>query len=281
MNTEWWITVTSGDDPAVLDRAEAIVRTAEASFSRFLPDSLLSQLNQQRMSTDDELARLVTRAEELRDLSSGAFDVRVGPAVVAAGYDRSFEWLGGRPAAASAPIAPPVELLSVEATGDQVRLAGPGSVDLGGIAKGWAIDRVAEAIESMGYQDYVVDGGGDIRTGGRAAAGTAWPIGIGDGLVAYLSGEAVCTSSTQRRRWSGAGGTAHHIIDPTRGVPAASRITTATVIAADATMADALATAIIAHPTRGLAAVAAVGGAALLERDGAWLMTPGMDRWMA
>jgi len=285
MNTDWWITVASGDEAAALDRAEAIVRTVEAAFSRFLPGSVLSQLNRQRMSTDDELARLLTRAEELRALTGGAFNVRVGPAMAAAGYDRSFELLDRTTVAGAAsmtpPVALPVDLLSVDVAEDEVRLTGPGALDLGGIAKGWAIDQVAAVFESMGCRDYVVDGGGDIRAGGRVDGEPGWPIGIGNGLAVHVSGEAVCTSSTQRRCWPRAGGRAHHIIDPGRGMPAASRVTTATVIAGDATTADALATAIIVNPGRGLDAVAAVGGAALLERDGAWLMTPGMERWMA
>lgn len=141
-------------------------------------------------------------------------------------------------------------------------------------------DRIAEAVEAAGYRDYVIDGGGDIYAGGRGMDGEAWPIGVGDGLVAHLSDAAVATSSTEKRGWATAAGAAHHIIDPATGLPSAAAVTNAVVVVADATTADALATAVVADPARGLPAVVALGGGALIEQDGTWSMTRGMERWI-
>jgi len=167
-----------------------------------------------------------------------------------------------------------------------VRLEGEGALDLGGIAKGWTIDRAAEALEAVGVRDYVIDGGGDIRAGGVAPGGAAWGIGIGigigvgDGLAVRLEDRAVCTSSTRRRRWRMAEGDAHHIIDPASGAPATEEADTAVVIATDAATADALATALLADLDRGLGAVVAWGAEALFGLEGRWEMTPGMERWL-
>ncbi len=177
-------------------------------------------------------------------------------------------------------VAPPVGLLAVEVLGDVVTLEGVGALDLGGIAKGWTIDRVADAIEVAGHRDYVIDGGGDIRVGGCGGDGSPWAIGVGDGLVVHLSDEAVATSSTAKRRWVTPSGEAHHVIDPRTGLPSVTGVTNAVVVASDATTADALATAVVADPARGLRAVTALGGGALIEQDGAWLVTPGMERWL-
>lgn len=280
MNTEWWVSVPDCADASILDAAQTIASTAEAAFSRFQPDSVLAALNRERQIVDGALAAVVRQALALGRATSGAFDPRVGPALTAAGYDRSFEDLAGRPHGGLLRIAPPVDLLAVRVTGDEVELAGIGALDLGGIAKGWTIDRIAEAIEAGGCPDYVIDGGGDIRTGRHGPDGEAWPIGVGPGLVAYLSGEAVATSSTNRRRWATSHGEAHHVIDPATGMPSTSAVTNAVVIASDATTADALATAVVADPARGLRAVVALGGGALIERDGAWSMTRGMERWV-
>ena len=280
MNTEWWISVSGGEDPSILATARAIAAAAEAAFSRFQPDSLLSRLNRERRLVDASLADVVGRALAIGEATSGAFDPRVGPALAAAGYDVSFEYLADRSPDGLLRLVPPVDLLSVEVAGDEVVLSGIGALDLGGIAKGWTIDRMARALEAAGCRDYLIDGGGDIRTGGCDRDGDAWAIGVGDGLVAYLRGEAVATSSTMKRRWFAASGQVHHVIDPRTGWSSESTVANAVVIAPDATTADALATAVVADPTRALPAITAFGGGALIEQDGAWLSTPGMERWV-
>jgi FAD:protein FMN transferase len=280
MNTEWWVSVPGCEDPSLYAAASAIVHSAEEAYSRFRPGSLLSRLNRERRLADASLADIVRRALAMNVATGGAFDARVGPALVAAGYGVSFEQLPARRPDTTLRLAPPVDLLHVEVEGDEVRLEGMGALDLGGIAKGWTIDQVAQAIESHGYRDYVIDGGGDIRTRGHGSDGEPWPIGVGEALVAHLSGEAVCTSSTARRRWPTPRGEAHHLIDPRTGTPSFSVVANVAVIAPDTTTADALATAVVADPARALPAVTAAGGGALLEHGGRWVMTPGTERWI-
>jgi thiamine biosynthesis lipoprotein len=248
---------------------EQLVRDYEARLSRFLPDSALSRLNRDRRADDDVLAAVVASAEEARRLTAGAFDARAGAAVIAAGYDRSFDEIeAGRMRVEDAER--PVVLL----LGTTVVLLGWGRLDLGGIAKGWIVDRATELLAEAGR--CVVDGGGDIRVAGGPQE---WSIGVGDGLAVGLSAGAVATSSVRDRRWSTASGEAHHIVAPPRGVPASGDVTTAAVVARDAATADALATAVVADEAKGLRAVAASGGEALLQRtSGAWEMTPGMAR---
>ena len=174
MNTEWWI-----GTPDDLDLApfEETVHEAERRYSRFRSDSLLSRLNRERRVQDAGLADLVTRALELGVATQGAFDVRVGEALTAARYDRTFEALRGRAEGPLLTFAPPVSALRVEVKRGIVRLSGTGMVDLGGIAKGWTVDRVAERLEAAGCTDYLVDGGGDIRVAGLDERGEPWLVG--------------------------------------------------------------------------------------------------------
>ncbi|MEZ4503535.1 MAG: FAD:protein FMN transferase [Dehalococcoidia bacterium] len=276
MNTDWWVTARGAVD---LEPIEALVHDAEARFSRFRDDSALARLNRERCLEDRELAAMATHAAELTRLTRGAFDIRVGAAIEAAGYDRSFELLATRRVLPRRVAGQPSSL-TVVLEGNAVQLEGEGALDLGGIAKGWTIDRAAEALEAAGIRDYVIDGGGDIRAGGDAPGGDAWGIGVGDGLAVRLEDRAVCTSSTRRRRWRMAEGEAHHIIDPASGAPATEAADTAVVIATDAATADALATALLADLDRGLAAVVALGAEALFGLEGRWEMTPGMERWL-
>ena len=160
-------------------------------------------------------------------------------------------------------------------------LSGEGSIDLGGIAKGWTVDLVAASLKASGAEGWFVDGGGDIRVGGVPEDGRRWPVGVANGLALYLESEAVCTSSVKRRRWDSPAGPMHHIIDVSTGRPSCTEFQTAVVVARDATSADALATAILADPQRGLRAVELCGAEALVEREGCWEMTPRMERYLA
>jgi FAD:protein FMN transferase len=276
MNTDWWISSDRGD----LAIAESLVREAEERLSRFRPDSSLSHLNLDRIVTDPWLAAVTSRGEAARQATNGAFDLRVADALVAAGYDRTFELVAAQPASRGLALNQPANDLHVEITGDTVRLVGTGMLDLGGIAKGWTVDQVGHLLGSAGAQYWIVDGGGDIRAAGTQERGTPWMVGVGDGLTVRLQDAAVCTSSTTRRRWRFGDGEAHHIINPTTGRSARGGATTAVVVAEDAATADTLATALVVDLDRGLQAAAGAGAGVLVETAGGWRMSASMERWL-
>jgi thiamine biosynthesis lipoprotein len=261
MDTAWALVGPA----ARLAQAEAAVHDAEARLSRFRPGSVLARLNVDRAARDPLLAEAVRRALTLRSLTGGAFDPAIGAAVIAAGYDRSF---GALPPVVQ-PGAGGEERPTVEVDGDRVALHGPGVLDLGGIGKGLAVDRAAAVLGP----DFLVDGGGDVRCGGRPRV-----VGVPGGRAVRLVDGAVATSSTRKRRWRTPDGAAHHVIDPRTSAPSAGP-TDAVVVAPDAATADALATALLADVTASMPALAAVGAEALV-RQGGWWMTPGMEGWL-
>lgn len=261
MGTQWWVETP---DPADGPRAEVLVRAIEARLSRFRPDSVLSILNDRREARDPMLAEVTRLALAVRAATGGAFDPAVGADVIAAGYSVSFDDLP----AVVATFAPSRARPDVLVDGDRVVLAGDGLLDLGGIAKGYAVDRVAAMLDGA----YLVDGGGDIRVAGP----DPWPIGLPGDRTVLLRDGAVATSSSVERRWRTVDGDSHHIIEPSTGHPA-RRVTTAVVVARDATSADALATALIAHAAAAVPGLAVFGAEALVE-EGEWWMTPGMER---
>ena len=204
----------------------------EALLSRFQPDSELSRLNAAgELVAGPELLEVTRLALAARERTGGLFDPAVHDAVVAAGYDRSFELLAddGRHAEAARCGG------RIEVEGATIRLEPGTRLDLGGIAKGYAVDRVVELLAPHG--PCLVNAGGDL-----AVAGGSWPVAIeGTGLTLALDSGALATSGRDRRRWLLGGEELHHLVDPATGRPAVTDVMRATVVAASAAEAEVLA----------------------------------------
>ena len=235
MGTEVELLVDAEPDArteGALDRAQGEFERLEQVLSRFREDSELSQLNRDgaTQAASHDLIRVVELALEAREATGGLFDPTIHDAVVAAGYDRSFEAVA--PDTASVPAAP-------QATcGGEVRVDGttialePGTrLDLGGIGKGYAADRVAEQLAVTG--PCLVNAGGDL-----AVRGGAWPIGVTDELTLELTRGGLATSGRDRRRWRRGGVERHHLIDPQTGRPAEGTPLRVTVIGSSAVEAE-------------------------------------------
>lgn len=236
------------DDPSAtraLDDARGEVDRIERLASRFDPSSELSRLNaagEAEVSTD--LLRLITLALAMRQVTDGRFDPTVHEAVVAAGYDRPLRQLP-IDAGVPGPAMPAGGAVTVDARTGRVVL-GPGTcLDLGGIAKGWAADRVADVLGAHG--DCLVSIGGDIAVRGRHLDGP-WPVEVMHGDQARTIGLArggMATSGTDRRRWRRDGREMHHVIDPSTGAPSTTDLVRVTAVADDAATAEAWATALL------------------------------------
>lgn len=216
---------------AALDQAAAVFGQVERACSRFDDASELSRLNRCGSArVSPLLADVLRHALAGRERTHGLFDPTVHDAVVAAGYDRSFDELTtveDRPAVAAGGV--------IELDGDWVVLGPRTRIDLGGIAKGYAADRACDVLAVAG--PCLVDAGGDI-----AVRGT-WPIAVEGGPTLELTDAAVATSGRDRRVWSRGAGTAHHLIEPATGAPASTSTLRATVVAPTATEAEVLAKA--------------------------------------
>lgn len=220
-----------------LDRAEAELERLEQVLSRFRPDSELSVLNGagRSSSASPDLRRVVELALAAREATGGLFDPTVHDALVAAGYDRTFaEVAADGPATASGCDARCGGTVRVE--GLTVTLSPGTHLDLGGIGKGYAVDRVVELLAVAG--PCLVNAGGDL-----AVRGGSWPIGVAEELTLELSRGGMATSGRDRRRWVRGGEQLHHLIDPSTGRPAESALLRVTVVADSAVDAEVLAKA--------------------------------------
>ncbi len=253
MGTRWWIAADTG---GALAGAEAMVHEAERHLSRFDPRSALSRLNRERRSDDPVLVEVLRAAEAARVWTGGAFDARLGRQLRSLGYDRDFAAIRRPTVLGTGPSALGIEFLDGAA-----QLHGEGEVDLGGLAKGWTIDRVARRLVEVGAREAIVDGGGDIRVlGGPHALGVA-----GDRAV-VLTDAAVATSSRLGRAWvDRSGHRHHHLLDPATGESATGTLDTASVVASSAMRAEIVAKALVVRPS--LAAHVEDWGARVLVVD--------------
>lgn len=241
MGTDVELHLDAEEGDAAFRDAEAELARLEALLSRFLPGSELSRLNRLgELRAGPDLLAVAEAALAARELTAGRFDPTVHDAVVAAGYDRTFELVaaGGSPRIAVA--APCGGGMEIDPAAGTIRLEPGVRLDLGGIAKGYAVDRALRILAAAGPA--LVDAGGDIAVTGRP-----WPVGVetaGGTIALELAEGAVATSGRDRRRWRAPDGERHHLIDPATGLPAEGDLLRATVVAATAVEAEVLAKAL-------------------------------------
>lgn len=259
-------------DAARLDALQAEVQGAldavDQRMSLYRPDAELMRFNRHAsgtpMALSPELMTVLQAGQRVAELTDGAFDMSVAPLVLAWGFGP--ETRRGLPDAAAlrqGRAATGHRHLRLDPARGLATKGLPGlQADLGGIAKGYGVDRAAQVLQAQGVADYMVEVGGEVRTAGHNAQGRPWQIGIEEPdavpqrarLVVPLSGQAMATSGDYRiyfeegrRRYS-------HEIDPHQGEPIVHGLASVSVVAADCMQADALATALIVMgPQAGLA----------------------------
>lgn len=233
------------------------LRACERILSRFDSSSQLSELNRADgawLQVDERLFDALETAIRLRKETGGLFDPTILPALMAQGYDRSFELLEARaPYAHNWVPGAAIELDPVE---HRARIERGAAIDLGGIGKGFAAGRALDAMRKAWPKmpGALVDLGGDIAVIGTPPDTGPWLIAVESvwspatslGTVRLTSG-GIATSGPARRRF-GPAGEHHHLIDPATGESAERGPLTVTVIAQDPSEADAHATALAISP---------------------------------
>lgn len=270
-----------GSPGAPLGAARALVEDLEARLTRFDPESELSRVNADPRAAVPASAALrdaVRAALAGAVATDGLADPTLLGAVVRAGYARS---LVGHPRAElreALAAAPPPRGAAPSAAADwrEVRIDdGAGTIvrppgvrlDLGGSAKGLAADRAVALLAPHG--PCAADIGGDLRVHGQHDVHVANPLTGHPARTLELRDDAVATSGIDKRLWwDTAGRPAHHLLDPSTGLPAWTGVLTATARAPSAALAEALAkAAVLAGPERGHALLAHHGGV-LITVDG-------------
>jgi thiamine biosynthesis lipoprotein len=292
MGTVLEITLVAESDAegrAALDAAFAEVDRLSGMLTTFDPDSELMRMNraagQGPRAVDPELARVLALSLEHSRATRGSFDPTVGPLVElwARAAARGAVPGDGEIAAARARVG--AGNVAVGADG-RVALARPGvSVDLGGVAKGYALDRILPVLERFGVEAALLNfGRSSTWAVGRPPDARAWRLlAPGPGAaplgVLELTDRALAVSGSLGQSIEIGGRRYGHVLDPRSGRPL-ERELEAYVVAPDAALAEALSKAVLVlGPAEGLAVVAARPGceALLVGADGARWRTPGWD----
>ena len=247
----------SGTDEG-LRQTQAFIENSERRFSRFLPDSEISQLNAAAghwAEVSSDLLDMLVLSKAYHAETAGLFDPSILPDLKRAGYDVSMDEVRRR-ADTGSTIAvrserPTLTSMEIDATGSRVKIPEGMEIDLGGIAKGWIVQGAATLLKSYGTAA-AVNAGGDMYFAGLPEDGERWQVEIEDPRDAHKTvaklhvGEgAVVTSSISKRTWSRGGQNPHHIIDPRTGEPALAEWLSVTVVAPQADLAEAYAKAFL------------------------------------
>ena len=243
---------------AVYD-AEEEVRRLDALLSRTSGSSEISMLNDangEMVPVGGEICGLIQTAGSFTEATGGAFDITIAPVVSAWGFTTDSYQVPTQEELQT--LLKCVGMEHVHLSGGSARLDPGTMIDLGGIAKGYTADRVAEIFQEHAVPRGKVELGGNILVIGDKPDGTAWRVGVqdpkhpdeADGLVCVLNltDAFAVTSGSYQRYFEQDGKRYHHIIDPATGCPADSGLTSVTVVADSArgngTMCDALSTAL-------------------------------------
>jgi len=255
MGTEVSVLLWYDDAAVAADLVEQVFAEAEridALMSTYKEDSRISEINRlaadQPVVAGDELFQLIRRSLDISVLTRGAFDITYES--VGQHYDFRKRQ---RPDAATLEAERKLinfRFVELDQAAGTVHFLHQGvRINLGGIAKGYVVERGVNILRSHGVENGIVTAGGDSRLLGDRR-GQPWMVGIRDprkeGEVAIsvpLEDEAVSTSGDYERYFEEDGTRYHHIIEPSTGAPA-SGVHSATVFGPDAVITDALSTSV-------------------------------------
>lgn len=275
MGTTYSIKLVTGyfqSTDGLQEKIDARLDQINQSMSTYSKDSEISRFNRWRatreaFSISEDFYRVMTIGQQLFELSGGAWDATVEPLINLWGFgpDRPAEDIPTENQIKQALTS--VGFQQVEINGRSLTKTHPDvTLDLGSIAKGYGVDRIADLLRESGYDNFLVEIGGEVYAAGLRKDLKPWRVGINRPQkdapryaiyqVVSLSGRAMATSGDYRNFIERNGQTYSHIIDPRTGYPVANGVVSATVVADNCTFADGLATALmVMGAKKGLQAV--------------------------
>jgi thiamine biosynthesis lipoprotein len=289
MGTSVEITLSQIDPKKAEEAMEAAFQEVERInflMSHYRPDSEVSQISrhagQKGIQVSPETLQVIERALYFSRLSDGAFDITIGPVF------RLWNFREGKiPSDHSLREnlkKVDYRKIQVNRTRSSVFLQEQGmEIDLGAIAKGYAVDRACEILRKKGSGNFLVNAGGDLKLGGLKDKGIPWTIGIqhprlSSDLIAKLRPRdaAIATSGDYEKFFVRGIERYHHILVPSKGLPA-RECQSVTIMAPSAMDADGLATAVfVLGPLKGLALIEKLPDvhAIIVDRRGSVLVSP-------
>lgn len=260
MGTYYGVKIRNGNKAADQE-IERTLAEVNAEMSVFDPDSEISRINKapanQWLELSEPMQKVLQKAREVYRQSNGAFDPTVGRLIELWGFGTSGQ--------KKRPDDKDIQMLLKTSGFDKIHFSPDGRklkkannevmINLSAIAKGYGVDRIAERLEELGMNDYVIEIGGEVRAAGqKSPAADGWNIGIikpekhyaENAYIVTLKNGAVATSGSYRNFFEEGGKRFSHTISPQTGYPVESNMVSVTVFHPSCMTADALATALMA-----------------------------------
>ncbi len=286
MGTVHTITIFDAEDPRAAGNARTYLMDLNRAWTCFQPDSLISRINRQAgkepVPVDRDTFAVLRQAKAYGELTEGAFDVTVGPLA-----DLWRRALREKQLPGDEAIWQTMELVDyrdvlLDEGAQTVLLRQSGQrIDLGGIAKGYAVDGLRDLLRQRDVRRALLDLGGTVAT-----LGCRLPVGIRNPFLPQgapmgtlmLEDRVVVTSGVYERCAYMGGRRYHHIVDPRTGYPAESGLVSVSLVGERGAALDALATAaLILGPEQSMPLLAAQGVDAIFVTDrGQVLITRGL-----
>ncbi len=257
LGTQCTITVYSAKDADMVKTIFPVVHEIEERMSVRLPDSEVSRINASAgiapVPVSPDTYDVIKQGLSFSELSGGHFDVTVGPIVSLWGIGTENPRVPSSDEIARAVSLTDYTTVVLDDSARSVFLPEAGqAIDLGGIAKGWAIGAVISALRGKGVDTALLNFGGNVCTLGTKKDGSPWRIGIqdpwdlrGNYIAIVEAGEkAVATSGKYERFFIADGVRYHHILDTRTGYPVENGVASVSIVSSDPTQADALSTAV-------------------------------------
>ena len=283
--------LTDADVSAIRGEIEKELQEVNRQMSNYQPDSELSRFNRAAANlpfkVSPEFARVVGFSLDMSRFSDGAFDPTLGPLINLWGFgektgtrevpdEKTIRSVMGKVGWSHLKVAAPDELIK-----DSPEIA----LDLGGIAKGYGVDRVIGILQARGLKNLYVAIAGEVRVLGHNPHGAKWLLGVSSPVdhwrndqpmaaMVSISGLALSTSGDYQKFFTDASGRRYgHIIDPRSGFPVSHRLASVTVVAPASMTADGLSTSLfVLGPDEGMKKIESRKDAAALflirEKDG-------------
>ena len=242
-----------------VDKAFAEMKRLDSIFSKYLPESEINRINQQgKGKLSKDLKELLVKSVEVSEKSNGAFDITISPLTQ---IWRDYSIQGKIPDSVEIKQQMKfVDYRKIKIQNDSVYMPSGFTIDLGGIAVGYCVDRAVAVLQQEGIKTGLIDAGGDIMGFGNRK----WKVAVknprGDGMIKTFSiqNQAIATSGDYEKFFMKNGKRYHHIMNPKTGYPAWG-CCSVTVIALDAVSVDAFSTTILVLGVR--------DGLALAEKE--------------
>jgi thiamine biosynthesis lipoprotein len=232
------------------------------SMSTYIKDSEISRFNDLgqadvKFEVTDDFFRVMQMGKKVYDLSEGAWDATVNPLVDLWGFGRAGRKNKIPPKRQVEALLPSIGFENIEiiSPGYLIKKNASVTLDFSSIAKGYGVDAVAEVIHREGFQNYLVEIGGEVYASGLRKDGQPWRIGINrpqkDAAISNvykvvrLQNKAFATSGDYRNFFEVNGIRYSHMIDPKTGYPVANGVVSVSIVSNTCTFADGLATAIM------------------------------------